>query len=563
MKKICLLFSFLSAITLLQAQIPTDYFSNPLSIGTILSGNFGELRNNHFHSGLDIKTEQRQGLPIYASADGYVSRINVSHFGYGKALYIMHPNGYTTVYGHLQKYAGDIQKFVKEQQYSKESYEFEIFPDASVLPVKKGDLIAFSGNTGGSGGPHLHFEIRDGNQRPMNPMLFGFDIADNIPPVVSALYAYVLDDNSHINQSQQRTKVRLVKHKDGNYIAENIQALGRIGFGITAIDQLDGASNHNGVYQIDTKLNNVSSFKVRFDKFSFDETRYLNRYIDYEFFQNNKTRVQKLFREENNPLSIIVDETDEGYLTIKDSLDYSYVIEVKDFKGNTTSIIVPITGRKLEILSPRKIQETEDLVLADHATSISKGKHIIYFPPNALYEDTYLEIKEKGDTIKIHKDIVPIHKNITLTTDISNYAENDRANLYIGQIGHRGNPRYIRTTRKGDKLVGSIRNFGEFTVARDNTPPVVQPLNFSDGKWISSQQELRLRITDAHSGISSYRATINGKFILMEYEYKNNTLTYDFTDNIIQDAENNLKLVVIDNVGNSTTFEAKFFRKPN
>src|SRR5690606_37079459 len=234
------------------------------------------------------------------------------------------------------------------------------------ISVKKGDLIASSGNTGGSGGPRLHFEIRDGNQRPMNPMLFGFDIADNIPPVVSALYAYVLDDNSHINQSQQRTKVRLVKHKDGNYIAENIQALGRIGFGITAIDQLDGASNHNGVYQIDTKLNNVSSFKVRFDKFSFDETRYLNRYIDYEFFQNNKTRVQKLFREENNPLSIIVDETDEGYLTIKDSLDYSYVIEVKDFKGNTTSIIVPITGRKLEILSPRKIQETEDLVLADH-----------------------------------------------------------------------------------------------------------------------------------------------------------------------------------------------------
>lgn len=564
MNKFLLLILFLHATGFAQTSIPKDYFANPLSVDLILSGNFGELRNNHFHSGLDIKTQQREGLPVYASADGYVSRINVSHFGYGKALYIMHPNGYTTVYGHLQKYAGEIEAYVKKTQYSKENYEVEMFPDASLLPVKKGDLIAFSGNTGGSGGPHLHFEIRDGNQRPMNPMLFGIEVPDNVPPIISALYAYPLGDSAHVNGSQLKEKIRLIKQKDGNYTTEPVNAHGTIGFGITAVDQMNGASNHNGVYNITVKLNGSNRIKVLFDKFSFDETRYLNRYIDYEHFQTNRNRIQKLFRETNNPLSVISDDDDEnGYLDIKDSLNYSLSIEVRDFKDNVTSITVPVKGVDGKILQPRKEDETSDFVYANHATSITKGKHLIYFPANTLYDDTYLEIQDKGDTLILHKDIVPIHKNVTITTDISNYAENDRDNLYIGQLSYRGNPRYVRTTRKGDKLIATIRNFGTFAVARDGAAPVVQPLNFSEGKWISNQRELRIKITDAHSGISSYRASINGKFILMEYEYKNNTLTYDFSDNIIDIAENNFKLVVIDNVGNSTTFEAQFFRKPN
>lgn len=563
MNKLLLFLCFVGTATLAQNTIPENYFDNPMSIGIILSGNFGELRNNHFHSGLDIKTQQRQGLPIYASADGYVSRINVGHFGYGKALYLMHPNGYTTVYGHLQKYAGEIEKYVKENQYSKESYEIELFPKASVLPVKKGDLIAFSGNTGGSGGPHLHFEIRDGNQRPMNPMLFGITVPDNSPPVINGLYAYPLDENAHINQSQHQTRVKLVRQKDGTYLAENISAYGQIGFGINTFDRMDGASNQNGVYHISTKLNNSKLFEIKFDRFSFSETRYLNRYIDYEYFQNNKNRIQKLFRETNNPLSVINDRIGNGYLNVRDGMNYSFLIEVNDFQNNTTTIVVPIKGEDAEILHPKPKKETEDFIIADQANSITKGKHLIYFPANTLYEDTFLEIKEKGDTITLHQDIIPIHKNVTITTDISNYAENDRDNLYIGEIRYSGIPRYVNTKRKGDKLIGTIRNFGEFTVARDDVPPVIQPLNFSEGQWISNQSQLRVKITDTHSGIKSYRATLNGKFILMEYEYKNNTLTYNFSDNIIDIAENNLKLVVIDNVGNSATFEAKFFRKPN
>ncbi len=561
MKKICLSFLFVAAISFGQTNLSTDYFAIPLDINPILSGNFGELRSNHFHSGLDIKTQQREGLPVYASADGYVSRINVKHFGYGKALYILHPNGYTTVYAHLQRYAGEIQKYVKSQQYKKETYEIELFPEASSIPVKKGELIAYSGNTGSSGGPHLHFEIRDKAQRPMNPMLFGINIHDTRTPIVKGVFAYPVGEDAQVNQSQNLTKLRLIQQKDGNYKTEDVIAHGKIGFGISTYDLLDGASNKNGIYRINTTLNDREKFEVRFDKFSFDETRYLNRYTDYGYYKTNRSDIQKLFREPNNPLSIITEEDDNGYVFVQDSLDYSYVINVKDFMGNGRRIIIPIKGRKSEIVIPRTEQKTEDYIYANHVTSLSKGKFSIYIPANALYDDTYLDIQAKGDTLKLHEDVIPIHRNISITADISNYNEEDKDKLFIGRLNYNRKPYYTTTERQGDKLVAKTRIFGDYAVVADDVEPLIRPLNFSDGKWISNQKELRIKITDDLSGISSYRATINGKFILMEYNYKTDVLTYDFDDAINDDSENNLKLIVIDNVGNSATFEAKFFRK--
>lgn len=527
----------------------------------VLSGNFGEMRANHFHSGIDIKTEQREGIPVYAPADGYVSRINVQHYGYGKALYILHPNGYTTVYGHLKSFAGDIEKYVKDTQYAKETFETELFPDKTLLPVKKGDLIAYTGNTGGSGGPHLHFEIRDSAQRPMNPLLFGIAIPDSKNPIVSALYAYPIDNDAHVNQGQNRTKLRLIKQKDGNYKAETVKAFGKIGFGITTFDQQDGASNKNGAYRIETRFNGTEKFEVLFNKFTFSETRYLNRYTDYNYYQTNKSMIQKLFRETNNPLSIITKEDDNGYITVQDSLQSIYTIEVNDFKGNKMYISVPIEGAKLEIIEPKTINKTEDYIYADHATSITKGKFSIYIPANSLYEDTYLDIKDEGDILKFHENVVPIHSNISITTDISSYNEADKDKLYIGRLNYKGLPYYTSTTRNGDKLTAKTRTFGSYTVASDTLPPEIKPLNFDEGKWISNQNFLQVKITDDLSGISSYRATINGKFILMEYDYKKDVLTYNFNDNINLESENNLKVIVIDNVGNSATFEAKFFRK--
>jgi murein DD-endopeptidase MepM/ murein hydrolase activator NlpD len=198
MKKFLLLF-LISVSVYAQSEYPQDYFRNPLDIPIVLSGTFGELRSSHFHSGLDIKTKQQEGLRVYAAAEGYVSRIKISHFGYGKALYITHPNGYTTVYGHLQKLSDRLERYIKNCQYDKESFEVEVFPTPDELPVEKNEIVAYSGNTGGSGGPHLHFEVRDNAERPLNPMLFGITAKDSKAPLVLGVYAYPKDDKAVIN----------------------------------------------------------------------------------------------------------------------------------------------------------------------------------------------------------------------------------------------------------------------------------------------------------------------------------------------------------------------------
>jgi hypothetical protein len=552
---------FLGMGAVAQEEVPTDYFGYPLDIDLILSGSFGELRSNHFHSGLDIKTQQREGLPVYAPADGYVSRIKVAHYGYGKALYITHPNGYSTVYAHLQDYAGPIQDYVKAQQYKKESFEIELFPTAGQLPVQKGALIGYTGNSGSSGGPHLHYEIRDAASRPMNPLLFGVDIPDSKKPLVNSVHVYPIGEDAHVNQSANLQKIRLMLQQDGSYKGEKITALGKIGFGVSTNDQFDGASNKNGAYKIETTYNGQPNFAVQFDKFSFAETRYLNRYIDYAYYSENRSRIQKLFRQSNNPLSIIVSEHEDGYITVQEGFDSTYSIQISDYKGNTVSIHVPIEGKQLEVLEPKKEPVATDFIYANQATSITKGKFSVYLPAGSLYEDTHLNIEDQGDVLVLHKDNIPLHENITISVDASNYAEEDLDKLFIGRLNYRGEPYYNTTYRKGDKLSTHTKTFGKYALVSDEKPPVIRPVNFSDGKWISNHKTLQVKITDDLSGISSYRATINGKFILMEYNYKNNVLTYNFDDAIVTDTENNLKVIVVDNVGNSATFEATFFRK--
>jgi hypothetical protein len=250
-----------------QSPYPQDYFRSPLDIQLVLSGTFAELRSNHFHSGLDIKTNGKEGLEVYSIAEGYVSRIKISRYGYGKALYITHPNGYTSVYAHLQKFSPTIEQYIKRQQYLKEQFEIELFPKPSTLVIDADEMIAYSGNSGGSSGPHLHFEIHDKHERPINPMLFGFDIKDTTAPELYQLYAYPISNRSHVEGNQEKKKIRLRKQANGNYIAEPIKAFGTIGFGIVANDRQDYAANKNGVYKIEAFFNGKkatnSIFEVR------------------------------------------------------------------------------------------------------------------------------------------------------------------------------------------------------------------------------------------------------------------------------------------------------------
>ncbi|MEN3325135.1 M23 family metallopeptidase [Mariniflexile soesokkakense] len=561
MRLILYIFLASSFFTHAQNNYPQDYFGSPLEVPLILSGNFGELRSNHFHSGLDIKTQQREGLNVLACADGFVSRIKLAHFGYGKALYITHPNGYTTVYGHLQKFSPEIEAYIKKQQYEKESYEIELFPSAETLPVTKGNIVAYSGNTGGSGGPHLHFEIRDKEERPINPMLFGIDIKDNSKPIVSTIYVFPLDENASVNKLNSKQKLRLIPLKSGDYTTESIEAYGNIGFGIETTDRQDLAANSNGVYNIQTFFNGNQNFEVDFSVFSFDESSCINQFIDYEHYSTSRQRIQKLFKK-NNPLSILKPIINDGTLTIKDSTSSVYKIRVSDFKNNESFVTINIKGNKPTILNPKVEKTTPYYITANQITNLKLGNVSVDFYQDTFYEDFYIDFDVNGDILTLHKDVVPTRKNFTINYDISNYKDADKDKLFIARlVGYKNYPVYSFTKRDGNILSTSTKTLGNYALATDTVKPRISALNFKDGQWLSNYRFLKVKIDDTLSGISNYRATVNGKWILMEYDYKTDTLTYDFNDGIITDTKNDFKLIVTDNVGNSATFEATFFRK--
>ena len=556
------LFLFIPFVLFSQNPYPQDYFSNPLEIPIVLAGTFAELRSNHFHSGLDIKTQQREGLKVLSAADGFVSRIKISPFGYGKALYITHPNGYTTVYAHLSKLSPKIEAYLKERQYEAESYGIELFPPIKALLVDKGELVAYSGNTGSSGGPHLHFEIRDKNEHPLNPMLFGINTKDTNKPTISSLYAYPIGENAQINKSDSKQKIRLRAQGNGNFVAEPIEAFGKIGFGIETVDRQDLAYNNNGVYNIQTQFNGQTNFEIDFKSFSFLETNDINRLIDYDIYKNERDRIQKLFIDTNNELSLYKNTTDQGYLTITDSTSAVYKIKVSDFEGNASWITVSIDGKENSTVLKTPPAVTPYYLYENKASTLTEENVTVNFYRNTFYEDFFIDFKVSNDTLQLLPIGQAARKNFSIAFDISKYKEADKDQLFIAElVGYKKSPSYSKTTRTDNTLITYTKDLGYYTLVSDTIAPTIVPTNFKNDQWLSSAKTLQVKITDDMSGISDYRATINGKWILMEYEYKNNTLTYHFSDGMSTTGQNDFKLIVIDNVGNSSTFEARFHRK--
>ncbi|MDB4094136.1 M23 family metallopeptidase [Flavobacteriaceae bacterium] len=551
-------------ISFCNAQIPypQNYFSSPLDITLVLSGTFAELRSNHFHSGLDIKTNGKEGFKTYASAEGYVSRIKISRYGYGKALYITHPNGYTTVYAHLQKFSPSIEAYVKQQQYKKETFELELFPKAETLKVVAKEVIAYTGNTGGSGGPHLHFEIRDKQERPMNPMLFGLDIKDTTKPEVYELFGYPLSEGSHINGVNSRVKIRLIKLADGTYKTEQITAFGKIGFGIISTDRQDYASNKNGVSLIETTFNGAKSLEVDFKRFSFSETKHLNRYIDYGYFYETKKRIQKLFIDTNNPLKLLKNHQNQGIVSIEDNTNSVYKISVSDYKGNQSKLNIPIIGLQKELPKARIKTQVLQNIIASEETLLEKGLVKVQIYKDSFYEDVAIGFDVTNDTLKLHKGNIPLKKSMNINFDISQYKATDKENLFIGSVSRYGNKLYYTSTkRRGDVLTARTKYLGDYTLGIDTENPKIKAINFKNNSWMSKYRYLKVKISDGITGIKNYRATLNDRWILMEYDTKTETLTHDFNDGVVTDTKNNLKIIVTDNVGNSSTFESIFYRK--
>lgn len=544
-----------------QAEYPKDSFRSPLDIPLVLAGTFGELRSDHFHAGIDIKTQQRQGLPVYAIAEGTVTRIKVSHWGYGKALYMAHPNGYTSVYAHLQKFSPEIESYIKQIQYEKKSYEVEVFPQFGELSLNRGDLIAYTGNTGGSSGPHLHFEIRNSiSEKPTNPLLYGLEVRDATSPTLRELFAYPLSSESQVNQSGNKKQIEFYRQPDGTYLAEQVYALGKIGFGVVAYDRQDLAANKNGIYSLTQTVNGKVYTDLNFEAFSFGETRYINTLIDYEHYCTHHERVQKCFKTKSNKLGIYNDLFNEGTIDVQDGFTYKVEIVLSDLAGNQTILIVPVKGEKQQLIEPAERKITENFLIAGKANNYSLGKASVYFPANTFYEDFYIDLENQSDTIKVHNNSVPAHKRFTLSFDISEYPEAELEKMFIARIDSRGRPNYVKTFKRDQTFTTRVRHLGTYRLVRDTIAPKIRPKNFKPRQWLTNYRYLRLQISDDLSGIKHYEASLNGEWILMEYEPKTSTITYNFDDKILDEKQCELKVVVTDNVGNTTTFNSSFYR---
>ncbi|MBU2996596.1 M23 family metallopeptidase [Cellulophaga baltica] len=556
-----LLFLYLTATTA-QEKYPQDYFRSPLDIPIVLAGTFGELRSNHFHSGIDIKTQQREGLKAYAIADGTVTRIKVSLWGYGKVIYVAHPNGYTSVYGHLQKFSPKIEAYINKKQYAKKSYEIEVFPDFGELKLEKGELLAYTGNTGGSSGPHLHFEIRSSvSEKPTNPLLYGYDVRDATDPVLSNLFVYPLGEESEANQSKLRTELKFSRQADGSYLAEKVNATGTIGFGINSFDRQDMAANQNGLYSVEQIVNGKTYTKYNLESFSFSETRYINTLIDYSYFGKYRRRIQRLFKTPRNNMSIYKKVYNDGKIDVSEGLSYNVEILMKDFKDNVTKVVIPVEGKKEVLKIKKEGEKTENYLVARKPNTYNLDGAQVYFPANTFYENFYIDLKKGKDTVMIHNSTVPAHQNFTITFDTKKYASDDLKQMFIARLDYKLRPSFRSTYKRGNSFSTRTRDLGTYTLAKDTIAPKVVAKNFKDKKWLSNYNYLSLRITDDLSGIDTYSATLNGKWILMEYEPKKNTITYNFDNLILDQKECNLEVIVTDNVGNSTTFKSTFFRK--
>ena len=554
-KKISLIF-LLFSISLLSSQKDQSKLISPLDIPLAISGTFGEIRSSHFHAGLDIKTGGKQGLKVRTVLDGSVSRIRVSTTGYGKAIYIDHPNGTTSVYAHLKNFSPKIESYIKEAQYEKESYAIEKFPK-NELAVLKGEVIGFSGNTGGSSGPHLHFEIRDTkNQMPFNPMIFNIDVVDTKKPVIQKLFLF---HENNFGEDIITQKIELEKISDGLYKAPKIYTSGKIGIGLQMYDNQDlSLFNKNGIHSIKIFMDDKIISDYNYNNIKFDDSQYLNLLIDYKEFKSKKIRVQKLFNPNNSNISFIDKDEKNGKFSIEENKSYDLLIEISDFKKNTSRIEMKITGRETNFIHPTIEGE---LILPENEYLFKFKDQTVHLKKNTFYYPTRLNVYKDHDSIKINPDISLFKKSFSIEFFANKYDSISKRQSFIARLNKKKKIAYSPTIIKDSIFISKSVQAGTYFLAKDSIPPKIKPINFKKNQWLSKSKFLKVKIEDDLSGIKSYEGEINGKWVLFEYEPKNKNLTYNFNDLKFKSGKQDLKLKVTDNVGNESIFQTTFYRK--
>lgn len=501
-------------------------FHPPLKIPLVLAANFGELRTNHFHTGLDFKTNRKIGYNIYSIDDGYVARIKVSPYGYGHVVYVNHYNGLTSVYAHLNEFKGQLDSLARQRQWLAKHFEFEYAPTADSIKVKKGEAIAVSGNTGGSTAPHLHFEIRDTKtEHALNPLLFGFDIEDTRKPTIRGIKVYALTEEGYRIPKKSRTLY--VSGGNGSYAisgnkitlpADYCSSTGGIGFSFDAIDQLNGADNICGIFKAYLIVNQDTIFEQDMTEIAFESNRYINCHKDYEEFHQRRKHFQKTFKTIHNPLPIYAQNINNGIIKASPGKDYEISYICVDTKGNKASLAFTLSIQEGEITDLANLYTPSISFLHPQQNYHYQNDDIlINFPPGLLYEPTPLIIKSQNG-YQFGDSRVPIQEKykVMMALDTLVYPSEK---YIITRTNHLGQVIVEPTHYYNSWLTAWAKDFGRFNIETDLISPTINRKNFSDQSNVKGRT-LFWYVSDDLSGIVDYDVYINGEWILLNYEPK-------------------------------------------
>ncbi|SIT17455.1 Peptidase family M23 [Chryseobacterium ureilyticum] len=541
-----------------QNNYPQNYFRNPLNIPMQLAANFGAVRTNHFHMGLDLRTNSQENLSVLAAAEGYVSRVKVERYGFGNAIYITHPNGYTTVYAHLNKYYDKLDEYVKEKQYKDEKWEQDITFQAGQFPVTKGQLIALSGNTGGSAGPHLHFEIRDTKtEECLNPLLFGFAIPDSVAPIISGLYWY----DRRFSTYEPGANGITVKKVGNTYTADVVKVNSpMISFGIKAVDKANQGFNL-GIYKAELLMDGKLIYGFSIDKVSYDDTRYLNGCIDYTKFIRDKTAIQHLSTLPGMKLQNYSNANMSGIINLQDQDIHTIEIILKDVKGNTSRLTTKVQLNT----AGEKISQTAKTGLPNEGKTITTENAEINLSKNALYDAVNFNMYEKSDgdanvvsnAIVLNSPYIPVHDNYTLKIKPNRKLTKEEKDKVVMSLNYGSDTNVIKAKWNGDQAEGQFNRLGTVKLILDNSLPSVSP-GWKEGAAINSSI-LRLKGISKVGDIVEFRAELDGKWL--RFARAKDDFIYTFDEKCPKGSgSHTLKVVTTNTAGNTNTQTFTFQR---
>jgi hypothetical protein len=542
---------------------------NPLNGALIISGSFGEPRLNHFHTGIDFTTRGKTGLSVYAFDAGYVSRIKVSAIGYGKAIYITHPNGLISVYGHLSKFSDVIQSYVTTQQYKQQKSELELYPEANQFIIKKGELIAYSGNSGGSSAPHLHFEVRDaaGESFPLNPLKYNLDLKDTIKPTFRELAIYNLNEPSDmVNPRQYNLTTYQKSYKlQQRSIPDTITIpFNQVGVGVKVHDLANGCDSDGyfGVYRLQMNVDNIKVYEFAMNRLDFNEGRYANCHIDYKQKKKNKEQFYRCYLLPGNKAAIYDAVLNRGIIQLGKGEVKKVEIVSSDYFNNTSNVVFYITTS-----SNGYVQAIPPIgLLVKHNESKSWGNTRIKltFDSGTFYDETYLKIDSNklpsaySTSYQIHNEYTPLHKSFSLSIKLNNYnTQLPESKFVLVRIKENGSVSAYKSTVANGWVSANPKELGTFYIASDTITPKITPTNFTPGQSTKNKM-LTLKITDNLSGIETYNFYVDNQWIVADYDAKNDLISIDISKQL--SGEHILKAVVVDAVGNKKINTFKFIK---